>query len=123
VILYLGGELWLGLIVGMGETLAIEYGMQRLFYVCLFTFINAINNVLSHALQAFGYPLFTSITNIAFHLGFRVFWMQFIYPMRPEFSTVMQCFTASWTLNMIFYAIFVAVIYVRYVKYGKCKRI
>ncbi len=123
VLLYLSGELWLGLIVGMSETVAIEYGMQRLFYTTLFVFINAINSVLNHSLQAFGYPLFTSITNIAFNLGFRVLWMQFIYPLRPEFSTIMQCFTTSWTLNMIFYAIFVAIIYTRYVKRGICKRV
>lgn len=123
VLLYHTGELWLGLILGFDAKAAIAYGVSRLSYVSQFVFIAAINGVLSHALQAYGYPTLTSITNIAFHLGFRILWMQFVYPLRPEYSTILQCFLVSWTLNMLFYAIFTAVVHIRYVKYGICKKI
>jgi hypothetical protein len=48
--------------------------------------------------------------------------MQLVYPKNPTFETVMSCFTVSWTLNMLFNAIFVAIISYRYSK-GKYKKI
>ena len=121
--LYLTGEFWIGLIIGKASTVAIEHGVTRSFYVTLFMFVYAINAVLSHALLAFGYSVLTSISNIAFNLVFRVLWMQLIYPQNPVFSTIPLCFTFSWILNMIFYALFFLVVYVRYVKKGVHKKI
>ena len=123
VLAVLTGRLWLGAILGASSTAAIDYGMIRMMHITLFMFVNAISMVMTHALQAFGYPMLTSITNIAFNLGFRVIWMQFIYPLKPEFSTIMLCFTVSWLLNMTFYSIFTSFIYRRYVKKGICKKI
>lgn len=121
--LCLSGRLWLGLILGASETMAIEYGMTRLFYICLFIFILAANKTLSHALQAFGYPMFTSFSNVAFTLGFRVLWMFLVYPKFPTFGMIMLCFVVSWTLNMILYTVFFTVVYRRYTKKGICKKI
>jgi len=122
VLVYLSGDFWLGLILGFSSHVAIDYGMIRLLFVSLFTFISLSNNVLLHALQAYGYPFFGSISSIFFTLGFRVFWMQLIYPSYPFFETVMACFTVSWTLNAIFNAIFVAILNRRYSK-GLYKKI
>ncbi|MBQ9807135.1 MAG: MATE family efflux transporter [Clostridia bacterium] len=122
VLVYLSGEFWLGLILGFSSHEAIGYGMIRLSIVTLFTFISLMNNVLLHALQAYGYPLFGSISSIFFTLGFRVLWMQMIFPKKPTFEMVMLCFVVSWTLNMIFNAIFVAIISHRYSK-GLYKKI
>ena len=123
VLTYLTGEFWLGIILGSSSTAAIEYGMLRLFYVILFVFLYAISNVLTGAMKAFGYPMLTTITNLFFTLGFRVFWMSVIYPTSTKFSTVMLCYTVSWVLNLIFYIIFTMVVYRRYVKTGACKKI
>ena len=123
VLTYLTGELWISIIIGKSSPAAINYGMTRMFHVTLFMFVNAINQVLSHAIQAFGYPMITSVTNIAFTLGFRILWMQFVYPLKPGFSTVVLCFTVSWILNMIFCAIFTSIVYLRYTKKGICKKI
>ena len=123
VIFYFSGRFWLGVILGFSETAAIEYGMIRLLHVCLFIFILSINNVLSHAIQAFGYPLFTSISSITFTLGFRVLWMLLVYPHFPTFDMIMLCYLVSWSLNMLLYATFFAVIYRRYTKKGICKKI
>lgn len=123
VLTYLTGRFWLGIIVGMSSTTVINYGMVRLFYVVLFVFVNAISNVLINAMKAFGYPALTSITNIIINLGFRVFWMQFVYPYSQKFSTIMLCYTVAWVLNLIFYIIFTSIVYRRYVKKGICKRI
>jgi len=123
ILFCLTGRFWLGIIVGRSATVAIEYGLIRMFYVTFFVFIYAANQTLSHALQAFGYPMFTSISNIAFTLGFRTVWMQFIYPHSPTFSNLMLCFTVSWTLNMLLYSVFFTFVYIRYTKKGICKKI
>lgn len=123
VLTYLTGEFWIGIIVGSASTEAIKYGMLRMFHVILFEFIYAVSCVLTGALKAFGYPMLTSITNIIFNLGFRVFWMQFIYPLNPKFSTIMLCYTMAWILNLLFYVVFTAFVYRRYVKTGVCKKI
>lgn len=123
ILTYFTGELWLGIIVGMSSTVAIKYGMMRLFYVALFMFIHAFSSILISAMKAFGYPILTSITNIAINLGFRVLWMQFIYPIYPKFVTIMQCYTVAWILNLAFYVLFTAIVYRRYVKKGICKEI
>ena len=123
VVTYLTGELWIGIIVGMSSTAAIKYGMMRLFYVAVFMFIYAFSCILASAMRAFGYPMLTSMTNIAINLGFRVLWMQFIYPIYPKFVTIMQCYTVAWTLNFVFYVLFTIIVYRRYVKKGICKEI
>jgi Na+-driven multidrug efflux pump len=113
---HLTGRFWLGLILGKSAQAAIDYGMIRLFVVTQFTFISLVNNVLLHALQAYGYPFFGSISSIFFTLGFRVLWMQLLYPRFQTFEAVMACFVVSWALNAAFNAIFVAVLYRRYNK-------
>lgn len=123
VIICLSGKFWIGLILGMDATAAIEFGIQRLFFVTMFSFVAAVNQTLSHSLQAFGYPLFTSVSNIAFTLIFRTFWMQVIYPHYQSFTNLMLCFTVSWILNMIFYVFIYAIVFFRYTKKGICKKI
>ena len=120
---YLTGELWLGILVGHSSTAAIRYGMARLLYVAVFMFIYAVSIILTESMKAFGYPMLTSITNVAINLGFRVIWMQFIYPLCPRFTTIMQCYTVAWILNLTFYILFSSIIYTRYVKKGICKEI
>ena len=123
VLLFLPGRFWIGMIIGFDEISAINYGMIRLSYVCLPVFINGINSSLGGAIQAFGYASLRSISNVAFNLGFRVIWMQLIYPFNPTFSMVMLCFLVSWLLNMLFYAGIFSVVFTRYMKKGICKKV
>ena len=123
VVLYLSGRFWIGIIIGFDEVEAINYGMLRLTYVCLPVFVHAINSAMGGAIQAFGYAATRSISNIAFNLGFRVIWMQFIYPLRQTYDMVMCCFLVSWLLNMLFYLVLFSVVYTRYIKKGICKKI
>ena len=120
---YLSGEFLLGIVVGMKAKEAINFGMIRLTYVLQVVFINAISSTLISSMKAFGYPMLTSITNVVINLGFRVIWMQYVYPLCEQFSTIMQCYTVAWLLNLSFYIVFTAIVYTRYVKTGKCKEI
>lgn len=123
VILFLTGRIWIGMIIGFDEVAGINYGMLRMSYVCVTMFVHSINASLGGAIQAFGYAGIRSISNVAFNLGFRVVWMQFIYPLNQTYGMVMQCFLVSWLLNMMFYSVLFAVIYTRYMKKGICKKV
>lgn len=115
-LIWLTGKDTIGIIVGADSAEAIRYGMIRLTYVTLFVCIYSVNTFIAHGLQAFGYPIFSSISNIAFTLGFRVIWMQFIFPLEPTFDSIMQCFPVSWFLNTVTYSICFAFIFTRYIK-------
>lgn len=115
-IFYLAGEFLIGLIIGTSDALAIEYGMIRMFYVSLFTFIHAIFSVLGAAEHAYGYPFLGSASSIVCTLLFRVVWMKFIYPIDPSFDKIMLCFTVSWILTTIFKTVSVSIISARYRK-------
>jgi Na+-driven multidrug efflux pump len=121
-LLHVTGEFWIGLVIGFSSTTAIEFGLIRSFWITQFMFIQATNAVLSHALQAYGYPLFSSINSIVFTLGFRIVWMQGIYPQNPTFSMIMLCFTVSWFLIMLFNSTATAILTHRYQK-GAYKKI
>ena len=123
VLVFLSGEIWIGLIIGFDEANAINYGMSRLSYVCLPVAVSAINASIGGAIQAFGYANIRSISNVAFNLGFRIIWMQLIYPLNQTFNMIMQCYLVSWLLNMAFYLVLFAVVYIRYMKFGICKKV
>ncbi len=114
IFLFLTGEFWVGLIIGTSSQAAIEYAMIRMFFVTAFSFINAISTISGSAEHAYGYPVLGTVSTILFTLGFRVVWMNFVYPLAPSFAMVMACFTVSWILNMLFKASTVLVISSRY---------
>ena len=80
-ITFFTGRFWLGLVIGFSATAAIDYGMSRMFFVAQFMWVNGIVSVLGHALHAYGYPIFGSLSSVLFTLGFRILWMQLIYPL------------------------------------------
>jgi Na+-driven multidrug efflux pump len=122
LLLYCLCEPLLGAVVGASATAAIACGKIRMSYITRFVFLNSINNVISHAMMAYGYPLFSSVKSIVFTLGFRVIWMQLLYPQNPTFDMIFMCFTVSWTIDMLFGAIVITIFNRRYSK-GKYKKI
>ncbi|MBE6896647.1 MAG: MATE family efflux transporter [Ruminococcaceae bacterium] len=120
--LYLTGEFWLSILLGSDSTEAVEFGMIRLFFVTLMYFIAATNGVLSNAIQSFGYPIVSSISSIFCILVFRIIWMNFIYPVFPNFHCLNACFTVSWILLLLCNIVFATIFFKRYLK-GKYKHL
>ena len=100
ITMFLTGRFWLGFILP-NDPAAVNYAMVRMMYVCAFYFVAAINGVLGHAVQSFGYPLYSTVASIAFIFGFRIVWMWWIYPLFENFHVLMLCFTVSWSLLML----------------------
>jgi Na+-driven multidrug efflux pump len=95
VFMYLTGNFWVSLILPHNE-IALRYAIIRMGYILLPYGVAAANGVLSHAIQAYGYPVFSTCNSIFFVLVFRVIWMTLIYPHFQTFDNLMLCFLVSW---------------------------
>ena len=81
-----------------------------------------MNTVLGHAIQAFGYPVFSTVNAVTWVLGFRIFWMAVVYPAYTSYASLITCFAVSWMLTFVCNVAIFTVLYIRYKK-GKYKRI
>jgi putative MATE family efflux protein len=121
VTLYSSGRFWLGLLLP-DDPAAVDYAMIRMSFVMLFYGVNAINCVLTHTLQSFGYSILSSINSVVGVLLFRVFWMRVIYPRYETYPSLMCCFLVSWLLLLIANITMSVVVLLRYRK-GHYKRL
>ena len=121
VLLYVTGDFWLGFIL-TDDALAYEYAYMRMQCVLLIYAVSAINNCCSHAIQTFGYPFYGTAASLVSVFGFRMIWMQFIYPhFAPSFFHLVICFSISWGINLLFQTIGATVYYRRFLK-GKYRK-
>ena len=118
---YQTGYFWLELILP-GDPAAAEFAMIRMSFILAFHFIPALNGVMSHFLQGFGYAFLSSLNSIICVLGFRVVWMTFVYPRYQTFRCLMACYFVSWLLMLTTNLCMSTVVYWRYRK-GRYKRL
>ena len=118
---YATGRFWLNLILP-GDTLAADFAIIRMGFILAFGFVAAINGVLSHFMQSFGYAFLSSLNSMICVLGFRVVWMNFVYPRYQTFRCLMCCYFVSWLLMLMTNIIMTSVVYARYKK-GHYKRL
>ena len=119
---WLLGPLWLKIFLGSEATASMDYAMIRVVILNTAAFFLMMNTILGNAIQAFGYPIFSTINAVTWVLGFRFFWMDQIYPKYTSYASLIICFAVSWVLTFICNTVIFAVIYHRYRK-GKYKRI
>lgn len=98
------------------DTAAVLAGQTRMRYTVYFHVICAINGVLSHMIQAFGYSFFTTASSIVSVLLFRIFWMAAVYPSNPTYDMLCRCFLVSWCLVLAANVIFSLYLYHRKLK-------
>lgn len=105
---------------------AVEFGKSRMLFIVLPYAICMLYNVLVSVMQAFGYSLVPMINSIVTVLGFRLVWMEFIYPVldahNRTINNLYMCYTVSWTLCLIAHFITFTVIYSSYLR-GKVKAV
>ena len=107
--------LWLQLFLGK-DIAAIEFAMIRVAILNASMFFLVMNSVLGNAIQALGYPIFSTLNSVVWVLGFRIFWMMFVYPIHTSYASLMMCFSVSYVLNFICNLAIFAVVYYRYKK-------
>jgi len=124
--LYLLGEPLLSLF-GADSAGALEAGMSRMRHILLFYTMAAIMNIFSSALQAFGYSLITMLSSVFTVFVFRIIWLEYIYPhlevIQHTIDNVYLCYTFSWTLTFIANLIAFLIVFIRYMRTGRVKRL
>ena len=108
------GKLWLSLVLGGDATEAIAFGMTKLMLLLSFQCLIGSTHVLLSAVQSYGYPFLATLSTLLFTLVFRVIWMQWVFPLKPTFFTVMLCFPVSWLFNFLFFVTIVFILSRRY---------
>jgi len=93
---------------------ATAYALSRIRILLQFQFISTAVSVLSQTLHAFGYPIFGTLNTVVWILGFRTFWMAFIYPHVMTYANLILCFVVAWCCTLVCYVIILSIIYRRY---------
>ena len=106
-----------------GDAEAASYGAIRMTYIGNWYTIACINNCLAAIVQAFGYSWIVMLDGFVNIIMFRAMWMAVVYPVHHNFHWLMLCYTVSWILVMTTRTIIVGVLWRRYSKKGKVRRI
>jgi len=114
-------EYWISIFL-KGDTAAVEYALIRNDMLMKAFLFAAVNQVLGSAIQAFGYPVWSTINSVLWVLGLRAVWMAFVYPAFNTYSNLILCFAVSWGFTMVCNIVIFTVVYVRYNK-GKYRKI
>ena len=123
VFIYITRDFWLGFII-TDDAMAYEYAYMRMQCVLLIYAVSAISNCCSHAIQSFGYPFYGTVASLVSVFGFRMIWLNFVYPyFAPSFFHLVICFTISWGINLLFQTAGFAFYYSRFLKGRYKKRI
>ena len=80
---------------------AIWYGQKKMFYTTAFYWLAALVGCVGSAVQAFGYPAWSTLNNLLSVLGFRIIWMNFVYNKAPSIDKLYVCYTISWGLTCL----------------------
>lgn len=80
---------------------AIAYGQKKMIYTTAFYWLAALVGWLGSAVQAFGYPVLSTLNNLVSVLGFRIVWMNFVYNRAPSVDRLYVCYTISWGLTFL----------------------
>ena len=114
-------EYWMQIFL-KDDIAALEYALIRNDILMSVTVIATMNVVLGSAIQAFGYPIWSTVNCLLWVLGLRIVWMAFVYPHFSTYANLIICFAVSWLCTMLCNIVIISVIYTRYKK-GKYRRI
>lgn len=124
--IYLCGNILLPLYVPDNEA-ALAFGMSRMKYIMIPQFVSSVFGILVSSMQAFGYSLVPMINSTITVLGFRILWLETIYPKLIDhygrnINCLYSCYTISWLLSLLVHSLTFAIVYRRY-KQGKIKKL
>ena len=114
-------EYWIHIFL-KDDLAAVEYALIRNDILMIASVFAAMNAVLGHAIQVFGYPIWSTVNAVVWVLGFRAVWMASVYSASPTYPNLILCFAVSWACTMICNIVIFSFIYIRYRK-GKYKKI
>jgi Na+-driven multidrug efflux pump len=120
-IVLLTNDYWMQIFI-KGDAAAMEFALIRNEMLTAALIVATMNQVLGSAVQAFGYPIWSTVNTIAWVLGLRAVWMATVYPIYQTYSNLILCFVVSWVCTLVCSLVIFSVVYTRYKK-GKYKKI
>ncbi len=99
---------------------AVKYALIRNDMLSAAFIFVTVSAILGNAIQAFGYPVWSTVNSVVWVLVLRAFWMATVYPVYPTYTNLIWCFVVSWGCTTLCNVIIFTVVYIRYKK-GKYK--
>lgn len=83
------------------EPAVVEIALQRMKYILMFNFINAIMDVLSGSLRGMGYSLVPALISVAGVCGVRILWIFTVFERSRTFGTLLHVYPISWAVTTV----------------------
>lgn len=80
---------------------AVSFAGERASVMLTTYFIPAFSGIFSALAQVFGYSFLITAISIFGIFGFRMIWMEFVYPVWTEITTVYLCYPISWSIILV----------------------
>lgn len=82
-----------------GDPAVVEAGLVRLFHIVCFYCLCGYMEAMVGVLRGLGYSVVPMITSLVGSCALRILWVAFVFPLRPEPSTLYMSYPISWLLT------------------------
>lgn len=94
----------------------IQYGLERMMFVCLPYFLCGIMDTLVGSLRGMGYSIMPMIVSLTGACALRIVWIMTIFQMNPTLSTLFLSYPVSWFVTALAHFICYLVVHHRFMK-------
>lgn len=94
----------------------IQYGLERMMFVCLPYFLCGIMDTLVGSLRGMGYSIMPMIVSLTGACALRIVWIMTIFQMNPTLSTLFLSYPVSWFVTALAHSICYLIVHHRFMK-------
>ena len=94
----------------------IQYGLERMMFVCLPYFLCGIRDTLVGSLRGMGYSIMPMIVSLTGACVLRIVWIMTIFQMNPTLSTLFLSYPVSWFVTALAHFICYLIVHHRFMK-------
>ena len=94
----------------------IQYGLERMMFVCLPYFLCGIMDTLVGSLRGMGYSIMPMIVSLTGACALRIVWIMTIFQMNPTLSTLFLSYPVSWFVTALAHFICYLVVHHRFMQ-------
>ena len=94
----------------------IQYGLERMMFVCLPYFLCGIMDTLVGSLRGMGYSIMPMIVSLTGACVLRIVWIMTIFQMNPTLSTLFLSYPVSWFVTALAHFICYLIVHHRFMK-------
>ena len=94
----------------------IQYGLERMMFVCLPYFLCGIMDTLVGSLRGMGYSIMPMIVSLTGACALRIVWIMTIFRMNPTLSTLFLSYPVSWFVTALAHFICYLIVHHRFMK-------